>query len=117
MTGGHSAPAGSTPVLDIGGNVGAVLVLLDGATPSGELWACSRADPTERFHTGVHLREDHGVAGWVALFPEVIAGDYFLLGDTGQAVRHFSVVGGEVTTVEHSPAVVGKPDRLEGIES
>ena len=84
---------GATPVLDIGEDVGAMVVHLESDTPTGELEACPHGDPDARFHTGVH----HLAAGWVAVYPEVRAGRYDLLAAGGHVVATVDVDGGRVT--------------------
>lgn len=88
-------PHGS-PVLDIGGEVGALVVYLATETPTGELEACPVDDPAARFHTGVHHRAiGHGSA-WTAVFPQVTQGSYHLLDDDGAPRAHVTVTGGTV---------------------
>jgi hypothetical protein len=98
----HAAP-GLASVLDIGGDVGAIIVRLPDDTPTGELTACHRGNPMAHFHTGVHRRQsdstDAGTA-WVAVFPEVAAGSYSLLADDGGEHTPFEVVGGQVTSLD-----------------
>lgn len=94
----HAAP-GLASVLDIGGDVGAVIVRLPDDTPSGELMACRRGDPAAHFHTGVHLRDVDGGQSWVAVFPEVLAGEYSLLTDDGVEHTPFEVTGARVTSL------------------
>ena len=99
----HEAPGatapGASPLLDIGGDVGALLVYLDGVTPSGELEACPAGRPDARFHTGVHLRELGGASVAVAVFPQVTEGSYQLVDGAGLPVALVRVRGGQV--VEH----------------
>jgi hypothetical protein len=96
----HRAP-GIASVLDIGGDVGAVVVRLPGDTVSGELTACRRGDPSAHFHTGVHVRDAEGGSAWVAVFPEVRAGEYSLLTDDGDdEYAPFEVVGGQVAELD-----------------
>lgn len=104
----HAAP-GWASVLDIGGDVGAVIARLTDDTPSGELMACRRGDPAAHFHTGVHLRSDNAsddgsLDAWIAVFPEVVAGAYSLLTDDGVEHTPFEVTGGQVTALEPSEA-------------
>ena len=73
--------AGSSVVLDIGGDSGAVVVYLPAVPRGGELEMRPAGDPTGRFHTGVHLRPVGGVRIPVAVFPTVRAGRYELLDD------------------------------------
>jgi hypothetical protein len=52
----HRPGAHSAPVLDIGGEVGALVVYLAHRPFTGELEACPAGAPAARFHTGVHHR-------------------------------------------------------------
>lgn len=83
-----------SPVLDIGGEVGALIVYLAAQPETGELHACPSSDPVPRpaFHTGVHLRD----STWVAIYPEVVEGEYHLLDERGAPMATVAVTGGEV---------------------
>lgn len=104
----HAAP-GLASVLDIGGDIGALSVRLPDDTPTGELTACPRGNPAAHFHTGVHLRPVGGVgdgeSAWLAVFPEVPAGEYSLLDDDAEHTP-FEVVGGQVTSLDLTRAVM-----------
>ena len=97
------APAqdvGANPVLDIGGDVGALVVVLAERTPSGELEACPVGDPAGRFHTGVHRRGLGANAAWTAVFPAVVQGRYQLLHHDGTPMAAVAVTGGQVETLD-----------------
>lgn len=98
----HTAP-GPNPVLDIGGDIGALVVYLPELTASGELEAHPTGMPTARFHTGVHNRL-FGASGdgtaWVAIFPGVVEGSYDLLDDGGATIAQVAVTGGEVRELD-----------------
>jgi hypothetical protein len=91
---------GETPVLDIGGDVGALIVQLDAVPRTGELEACPRGRPDLRFHTGVHWRDvgDRRVA--VAVYPQVIQGDYQILDANLRPVATVRIRGGEVARLQ-----------------
>jgi hypothetical protein len=92
--------AHSSPVLDIGGEVGAMVVYLAAGTRSGELEACPVDAPDARFHTGVHHRAiAHGFA-WTAVFPEVAEGAYHLLDAEGGPLAAVTVTGGRVAELD-----------------
>jgi hypothetical protein len=92
---------GANPVLDIGGDVGAMVVYLDGPTDTGELEACPMGQPAEHFHTGVHPRDlGGGETVMVAVFPEVVHGSYHILDDADVPVAMVQVRGGEVAEVD-----------------
>jgi len=90
---------GPASMLDIGGDIGAVVVQLADDTPTGELLACPRGRQSDHFHTGVHRRMAGASEAWVAVFPTVPAGDYSLLTDDGHEHTPFTVAGGEVTSL------------------
>jgi hypothetical protein len=96
---GAHAP-GATPVLDIGDDVGALVVYLSGDTPSGELKACPEGRPADHFHTGVHPRPIGGETVFTAVFPEVIDGSYQVLDDGGIPMALVRVTGGHVAELD-----------------
>jgi len=96
----HPHTLGAIPVLDIGGSVGALVVYLDGPTPSGELEARPLGDPGGRFHTGVHPRELFGRITYVALYPEVECGTYEILDEALEPIAVIEVDGGAVTELD-----------------
>lgn len=90
-------------MLDIGGEVGALVVYLAALPATGELHACPISDPvrpTARFHTGVHQRVMHDTTAWVAIFPEVVEGAYHLLDDGGSPMADVAVTGGQVRELD-----------------
>jgi hypothetical protein len=89
-------PPGPNPLLDIGGDVGALIAYLPRLTASGELDVQPEGQPEGRFHTGVHQRN----GTWVAVFPEVVEGWYELLDDAGRTLVRVVVIGGEVREVD-----------------
>jgi hypothetical protein len=102
--GERQPPPGISVVLDIGGEVGALVVHLSFVPPGGELEARPRGDDSRRFHTGVHLRPSDQGEALVAVFPEVLAGTYELLDVKGaadaSAVAEVTVEGGQVTELD-----------------
>ena len=101
----HQPPPGVSVVLDIGGEVGALLVHLTTMPPGGEVEARPLGDDSGRFHTGVHPRPSDGGDVLVAVFPEVLEGDYELLGVKGAAADarsmvNFTVHGGQLTELD-----------------
>ena len=89
---------GGPPVLDIGGDIGAMVVLMDPATAGTELHLRSEHQPA--VHTGVWSRA-HGTAMiTVAVFPELVAGKYCVLDGEGNDVRPVVISGGELTEID-----------------
>jgi hypothetical protein len=89
-------PPGAVPILDIGDDIGALIVCLPELTPSGELTVQPAGNPAGHFHTGVHERS--GV--WTAIFPEMVEGDYELIDDDGHWLADVTVTGGEVEELD-----------------
>ena len=92
--------SGISPVLDIGGDIGAVVVYLGAPMGRGELDIEPTGEPDRRFHTGIHRRELPSGVAHVALFPEVVAGTYDLIDDQGQVFASVAVEGGSVSEVD-----------------
>jgi hypothetical protein len=92
----HRPGAHSAPVLDIGGEVGALVVYLAHRPSTGELEARPAGEPAARFHTGVHHRSTPTGWTWTALFPEVTEGRYELLDEDGVPTAGVDVSGGNV---------------------
>jgi len=90
----------ATVVLDIGGDVGAVIVYLADQRVGEELDIQPTGDPARRFHTGVHDRVVDGDSTRVAVFPECRAGTYELLDQEGHPFAAVEAVGGEVHTLD-----------------
>lgn len=83
-------------VLDVGGDIGAVVVY----TPDGLLGSeieIVRRDGGPRVHTEVRARLLPGAVVSAAVFPDVARGDYTLLGLGTFPSLDFSVEGGRVT--------------------
>jgi hypothetical protein len=97
---GEATSPGASPMVDIGGEVGALIVVLDRTTRSGELEACPAGRPAERFHTGVHPRELGGAEVPVAVFPQVLGGSYQVLDDDGIPMALVHVTGGHVAELD-----------------
>jgi hypothetical protein len=90
---------GPSPVVDIGGDVGAIVVRLSSVPESGELEARPAGRPDLRFHTGVHLRDIDGRSVPAAVYPAVVEGDYEILDGNLSPVAALTVTGGAVTDI------------------
>jgi hypothetical protein len=101
---------GGAMVLDIGGSVGALHVVLDEEWLGRELFLVSD-DPAFTTHTGVWLRHVGGEHVVSALFAELEADTYAVLGVDGSTVATVDVVGGEVAEVDLSVAAPVAPVR------
>lgn len=91
---------GGPPVLDIGGDIGAMVVLMEPAAAGTELHLRSADEPPTFVHTGVWTRP-HGTASvTAAVFPELVAGTYWVLDTDGHDVRPVVIGGGELTEID-----------------
>lgn len=91
---------GGPPVLDIGGDIGAMVVLMDPATAGTELHLRSEHDPPIAVHTGVWTRPQGTAMVTAAVFPELVAGNYWVLDADGHDVRAVVIGGGELTEID-----------------
>jgi hypothetical protein len=98
---------GGPPVLDIGGDIGAMVVRMDAATAGSELFLRSEHEPPIDVHTGVWTRPHGTVMITAAVFPELVAGRYWVLDGDGNDVRPVVIGGGELTEIDlRGPATV-----------
>lgn len=96
----HSRLHGGAAVLDIGGDVGALVVYLDPGAEGTELHARESGVTGRTTHTGVWQRHegDHHVT--VALFPELREGTWIVLDERGDDVAAVTVTGGALASVD-----------------
>lgn len=91
----HAAPQAGA-VLDIGGDVGALLLYTDAGRHEQEIYVAPVDDPAHRTHTVVRRHPLHnGGSAYAALFPELAAGSYTIVGTD---VTVITIRGGEVTS-------------------
>jgi len=91
----HTADGGPV-VLDVGGDVGA-LVLHAGAHSVGhEIEISPIEEPTHRQHVAVHPRDLGGEVVYAAVYPELVWGTYQLWSPAGDPVLEVSIPGGRV---------------------
>jgi hypothetical protein len=95
----HHAGTGS-PVLDIGGDVGALIATMDERAAGSELFVRPDHDPRTTVHTGVWERVHDGETVTAAVFPELAAGTYHVLDERGAALRTVEIRGGAVVTID-----------------
>jgi hypothetical protein len=96
----HHTVRGGPPVLDIGGDIGAMVVLMEPAAAGSELHLRSADESPTFVHTGVWTRP-HGTATvTAAVFPELVAGTYWVLDTDGHDVRPIVIGGGELTEID-----------------
>jgi hypothetical protein len=87
-----------TLVLDIGGDVGALVLVADPALAEHEIEISPGADPaTPRSHNVVHARQGFGRVVHTAVFPSVPAGEYTVWRADGTSHATVTVHGGHVT--------------------
>jgi hypothetical protein len=96
----HTAPRGGPVTLDIGNGVGALIADVDPELLGTEIHVRADGERTRTTHTGVWERTVGGVSRVVAVFPELVAGGYSVLGSDGQPVRTVAVADGRVTEID-----------------
>jgi hypothetical protein len=85
-------------VLDIGGDVGALVIHAGPELAEWEIEISPAADPdAKREHNVVHARTDRYRTAYTAVFPSVPAGDYTVWRLDGLPDTVITVRGGEVT--------------------
>jgi hypothetical protein len=90
---------GGPSVLDIGGDVGAMVVTLDPSAAGTELFVRNEADGSS-VHTGVWTRSLGGATVTAAVFCELREGSYTMLHPHGGDDRPVEITGGLVTELD-----------------
>ena len=90
---------GHAAVLDIGGNIGALLIYTPAGRSGSEIEVCRAEAPRRRIHSVVHPRLTAQTAVYAAVFPELEAGDYLFCGENRNR-RPITVTGGVVAELD-----------------
>src|SRR4029077_20577302 len=91
---------GGPAVLDIGGNIGALLATVDPSTVGTELHLRSEHRPPIEIHTGVWHRGFGADRVTTAVFAELAEGRYWVLDGAGRGVRRVDIQGGSLTSID-----------------
>jgi hypothetical protein len=85
-------------VLDIGGDVGALIIHTGPELDEREIEISPGADlAARRSHNQVHARRNRDLTAYTAVFPSVPAGDYTVWHHDGTPHAMITIRGGEVT--------------------
>jgi len=87
-------------VLDIGQDVGALLIYTDAELHGREIEVSPRGSAAKRVHVEVLERRIDGRAVFAAVFPGLRAGDYDIWENFPKSGGTVAIVGGEVATVD-----------------
>jgi hypothetical protein len=90
-------------VLDIGGDVGALILYTTPEFAGTEIEVSPAGDESRRTHTDVHERRFAGRTLFTAIYPALAAGEYTIWNLDGQPSGRVTITGGQVTEL-HWPA-------------
>jgi hypothetical protein len=93
-------PQGGPVVVDIGGDVGALIAHMDSDLLGAELFLRPDQDPSTTTHTGIWERQMGPQAAVVAVFPALLEGGYDILDSDGHPSGRVAVVGGQVGEID-----------------
>jgi hypothetical protein len=95
---GHRHTADGGPVvIDIGGDVGALVLRAPAQALGQEIEISPVEEPERRSHVAVHVRHLADGDVHAAVFPDLRWGTYQLWSPDGEAIMTASIVGGRVT--------------------
>ncbi|HLJ68931.1 MAG TPA: phospholipase [Chloroflexota bacterium] len=86
-------------VLDIGGDIGALLILTE-PTDVGREIEMSRKGQSGRFHNQVHERTFNGRTVCAAVYPDLREGEYDVWADETTLAGSITIRGGEVSSLD-----------------
>ena len=91
---------GEEAVLDIGGDVGALILTTGSEYRGQEVEVSPLDDPDARIHTAIHERRVGDRVVFAGIFPELRAGTYRIWTQRPGLVDRVRIVGGEVAAVD-----------------
>ena len=91
---------GGPTVLDIGGDVGALVATMDDDTIGTELHLRSENRPLLDVHTGVWRRGSGSETVTAAVFAELLAGTYWVLDGAGNQTHRVDIRGGMLASID-----------------
>lgn len=97
----ESNPGPSGPgsvVLDIGGDVGALIIITPAAMAGEEIHISPVRDPAGRTHAVVRERRPGPASSHAAVYPALPAGDYTIWRDAGRPAGTARIDGGAATS-------------------
>ena len=94
------APRGGPVVMDIGGDIGGLIVRLDDSLEGTELPIEFDEDPRRDIHTGVWRRSLGEDTVVVAVFPELREGSYRIHPGNDHAGAQLEIIGGQVAHLD-----------------
>ncbi len=98
MTEASAGPSGpGSVVLDIGGDVGALIIITPARMAGEEIHVSPRQDPQGRTHALVRERRAGQASCHAAVYPALRAGDYTIWRDTGNPAGTVRIDGGAAT--------------------
>ena len=92
---GHGAP-----VLDIGGDIGALVLYTTPELEGWEIEVSPVAEPDRRTHTEVLRRTVDGRLFWAGVYAQLHEGDYRVWYDDPSRDRSFTITGGQVAELD-----------------
>lgn len=99
MTEASAGPSGpGTVVLDIGGDVGALIIITPAGMAGEEIHVSPRQDPEGRTHALVRERRLGPASCHAAVYPALQAGDYTIWRDAANPAGTVRIDGGAATS-------------------
>jgi hypothetical protein len=93
-------PHPETVVLEIGGDLGALIIHTDADLHGVEVEISAASDDSERQHKEVLERSIRGRPAFTAVFDEIVEGRYTLWIDDKPRAREVAIRGGEIAEVD-----------------
>ena len=97
----HPHVHGGPPVLEIGGDIGALVATMDSSAVGTELHLRSEHEPPVSIHTGVWRRVvSRNAEVTAAVFAELLEGTYWALDRDGSDLVCVDIRGGELASID-----------------
>ncbi len=98
-------------VIDIGEDVGALIIYCQPELRGREIEVSPRESAWLRTHTAVLERRASNQPVFAALFLELPVGDYMIWGNSGEPVGEVTISGGEIAEIDWRHLLPGTPSK------
>jgi hypothetical protein len=111
---GLERPVYENAILDIGGDIGA-LILTTGAEYAGrEIEISPIKEPAARIHTAIHERRIGDRVVYAGIYPQLKAGTYRIWIERPELTSSVTIIGGEVVEVDWPAPETDPPGQVGG---
>ena len=111
---GQERPVHENAILDIGGDIGALILTTGGEYAGCEIEVSPIEEPGARIHTAIHERLVSDRVVYAGIYPQLKAGTYRIWIERPELTSQVTIIGGEVAEVDWTAPETDPPGQVGG---